>query len=328
MDKPQTNTCQYVDTHGKQCDEVELGNGMCFWHDKDIDKEGVKLAHKLQEFASGGGVTQGICLQRADLEDVRLVNYGHKEGYDFSNADFYRANMRNAHLFNANFENASLMKARLYDADLHCSKLHNCNLLDVKLRGARLDNLSLGNHVYQETVAAEAERAGDIEKAIDFYEQSEETYRVFRKAAAEDGLTNLVGEFAYKELTMKRKQMPKWSIERVGSKFVDVFCGYGEKPFNVILFSLMLIFVCAVFYFLLGVNSADGIVRFSAENDLYTNIRSFGATIYFSVVTFTTLGYGDITPYGFARVIATLEAFIGSFALALYVVVFVKKTSR
>ncbi len=51
-------------------------------------------------------------------------------------------------------------------------------------------------------------------------------------------------------------------------------------------------------------------------------------SIYFSVVTFTTLGYGDISPHGFARFIAAFEAFMGSFTMALFVVVFVKKMTR
>jgi hypothetical protein len=46
------------------------------------------------------------------------------------------------------------------------------------------------------------------------------------------------------------------------------------------------------------------------------------------VVTFTTLGYGDIVPLGLARPLAAFEAFVGSFTMALFVVVFVKKMTR
>ncbi|MDN6869875.1 potassium channel family protein, partial [Aeromonas caviae] len=50
--------------------------------------------------------------------------------------------------------------------------------------------------------------------------------------------------------------------------------------------------------------------------------------LYYSVVTFTTLGYGDFTPVGLSRIFAAFEAFTGSFTLALFVVVFVKKMTR
>ena len=39
-----------------------------------------------------------------------------------------------------------------------------------------------------------------------------------------------------------------------------------------------------------------------------------------SVVTFTTLGYGDIHPLGYSRLVASIEAFIGVLFMALFVV--------
>ncbi|GAA0286604.1 ion channel [Psychrosphaera haliotis] len=327
-DKSNPKRCSFTSTEGESCNELDIGNGFCFWHDKTIDKTGMKLALKLEEFVAAGGVTQGVCLKKADLENVRLVRYGHSTGYDFRNADFYRANLRNAHLFNANCSGASFMKAQLKDADLHCAELFNCNLLGVKLSGARLDNVSLGSYVYQESIARQADREGNHTKAADFYEQSEEIYRAFRKAASDNGLMNLSGQFAYKESTMIRKQKPRYSAERISSKLVDLFCGYGEKPRNVIAFSVWFILFCACFYFTMGVESNYGPIGFDSNHTFYENLSHFGSSIYFSVVTFTTLGYGDIHPIGIARAVATFEAFIGSFALALYVVVFVKKTSR
>ncbi len=53
-------------------------------------------------------------------------------------------------------------------------------------------------------------------------------------------------------------------------------------------------------------------------------------SIYFSVVTFTTLGYGDYSPkphFQF-QLLASLEAFIGAFTIALFVLVFGRKVMR
>jgi hypothetical protein len=55
------------------------------------------------------------------------------------------------------------------------------------------------------------------------------------------------------------------------------------------------------------------------------NLEQF---LYYSMVTLTTLGYGDFTPVGISRAIAAIEAFTGSFTIALFVVVFVKKMTR
>ena len=320
--------CSYVSTDGNQCSEADLGTGFCFWHDKTIDKSGLELSERLENFAADGGLLQGIALKRANLRNVNLVRRGSTSGYDMRNADLYRADMRGAHLFNLDLEGASLMKANLNEANLHCTNLHNTNLLGVNLQSARLDNVKIGSHVQQEAIAVSADKQQDRAKAADHYEQSEEIYRNLRKAAESDGLFTLAGHCAHRELTMRRKQFPKFSKQRIVSKFVDIFCGYGEKPVNVISFSIMLIMFCAVLFFLFGVQSGNGVLRLSFDLSFYENMSNFFSTVYFSVVTFTTLGYGDIQPIGLSRLVATIEAFVGSFALALYVVVFVKKTTR
>lgn len=323
-----TKNCQFISSKGEACTGSDLGNGFCFWHDQAIDKSAMDLTERLEAYASGGGMLQGICLKRANLKNVNLVIPGSAIGYDMRGADLYRADLENAHLFNINLEGASLMKANLRHANLHCAQLHNTNLLGTKLSGSKIDNIKIGQHVQQEAIAKAADKAKDLVKARDFYEQSEEIYRNLRKAAEASGIYTLAGHYARKELTMRRMQYDKWSQQRFVSKAVDLFCGYGESPVNVILFSLMLIFICAVLFFLFGIQSAEGHIQLSFEHSLWQNINDFFSAIYFSVVTFTTLGYGDIQPVGLSRLVATIEAFIGSFALALYVVVFVQKTTR
>jgi len=138
----------------------------------------------------------------------------------------------------------------------------------------------------------------------------------------------LAGHFFYAEMLMRRYQMPKWSFRRAISKLVDVFCGYGERPLRVILFSLCFILMCGITYFLLGINDSGQLLRLDLEQSGLVNIQTFFKTLYFSVVTFTTLGYGDLVPIGPSRVVAAIEAFAGSFTLALFVVVFVKKMTR
>jgi voltage-gated potassium channel Kch len=41
--------------------------------------------------------------------------------------------------------------------------------------------------------------------------------------------------------------------------------------------------------------------------------------IYYSTITFTTLGYGDILPTGGLRIIALLEAFFGALSIGFLV---------
>ncbi|WWE59669.1 ion channel [Parasalinivibrio latis] len=267
-------------------------------------------------------------MARANLIDVNLVKHNSKSGYDLSHSDFYRANLQNAHLFKASFEHGSLMKADLSHANIHCVNLCNCNLLGTRLANTKIDNVRIGSQVRQETEGLIAARHREHEKMVDLFEQSEEIYRDLRKAAEKQGIFTMAGHFLQKELTMRRYQMPKFSLERLISKTVDLFCGYGEDPIRVVLFSLLLIFISAVLYAIFGIQHGGAIVAVSTTQPVATNLEAFASCLYYSVVTFTTLGYGDFVPIGFSRLIAATEAFTGSFTIALFVVVFVKKMTR
>ena len=45
----------------------------------------------------------------------------------------------------------------------------------------------------------------------------------------------------------------------------------------------------------------------------------FFQAIYFSVVTFTTVGYGDITPLGLSKIVVMVEAFSGLFIVPIFI---------
>lgn len=310
------------------CPESDLGNGYCFWHDPQVDKANLNLADKLENHVKNGGFTLGLKLQKANLSGINLVNIGHKHGFDLSESDFYRANLTGAHLFNLKLNNGSLMKADMRESNLHCADLEGTNLLGTKLHEAKLDNLNVGGKLYQERQAEAHLLKGEKTQAIDNYEQAEEVYRQLRKCAENQGLFNLAGRYSYRERVVHRKQLSRWTAKWLFSHVMDLLCGYGEKPENTITFSILLIFTCALGYFFFGVNYYNDPIVFDADAGFFDNLSTFFMALYYSVVTFTTLGYGDITPFGITRFIAVIEAFLGSFTIALFVVVFVKRMSR
>ena len=325
LDKP---TCCYHEDEGFSCHEVAEPSGLCYWHDPRIIKNKPDDKARLEAFARTGGMLRGISLKRANLNGIDLVKHHSKTGFDMTHAELYRANLQGAHMFNLNLEHASLMKADLRDANIHCANLTNTNLLGVKWKGAKIENIYTGKQIKQERMAREADKLGEIEIALDYYEQSEEIYRDLRKAADREGLFAMAGHFMRKELIMRRYQMPKWSSTRMISKSIDLFCGYGEAPLRVIGFSMVLILFCALCYFFTGLSYSNQIHQFNFSNHFEQNINLLLNCIYYSVVTFTTLGYGDFIPIGYSKAVAAIEAFTGSFTIALFVVVSVKKMNR
>jgi hypothetical protein len=89
----------------------------------------------------------------------------------------------------------------------------------------------------------------------------------------------------------------------VQSLVLLVAMGYGEKPARVLLNAILAIFAFALIY-----------QRFNVIND-----RSFVSCLYFSAITFTTVGYGDLAPHGALRLIAASEALTGILLCGLFI---------
>jgi len=121
--------------------------------------------------------------------------------------------------------------------------------------------------------------------------------------------------FTYKKLIF----LVKWFRYIFPFEVMKVLCGYGEKPRMVIVSSIVIIIVWALLYSLLKTITPLGQSFWSRFTD----------SVYFSLVTFTTLGYGDIVPEStLGRILSGAEGFIGGFMMALFVLVLSKRWTR
>ncbi|MDH3346490.1 MAG: ion channel [Desulfobulbaceae bacterium] len=68
-------------------------------------------------------------------------------------------------------------------------------------------------------------------------------------------------------------------------------------------------------YYVYGLHSVQGIIK-----------HDFLTSLYFSVVTWTTLGYGDLQPINELRMVAAMEALMGYLYMALLVGLFLSMT--
>lgn len=315
--------CAFAGKLGRCKDSVEAGSQFCFWHDPDADKTGEDVKEKLEERAKNGQPMEGFILRKANLDNVDLVNHGSNKPFQLIYSDLSRASLNKAHLYRIDLSGSRLLKANLSNANLHRANLAECNLLGVNLKNSLLDHVCWGEKLYQEK-----EAEANPENAITMYEEAEESARNIRRHCEHLGMMSVAGHFFYRERVFHRLQMPKYSQKRLLSWLVDLISGYGESPLRVVMFSLGLIFLCSFLYLFTGVQDGDTIVRFNGSVGLFQNVLYWLDCLYFSVVTFTTLGYGDLTPFGLSRIFAACEAFTGSFSLALFVVLFVKKMIR
>lgn len=94
--------------------------------------------------------------------------------------------------------------------------------------------------------------------------------------------------------------------------------GHGERPVRTLYSGIFIIFVSALLYM-------QGLLFF--KGGVITRPH-FWQAFYFSVITFTTVGFGDITPVGVAKVAVTIEALCGIFIIPLFVIGLARKYLR
>jgi len=325
-----TQQCGYFSHQGKQCPEKSISTAsLCFWHDPTTDKTTLDIKERLEKKVQQGIVLCGYQLAGAKLDGIHLADSKGGHGTDLTEVNFKRASLYNAHLYRANLTNACLMKANLDNATLNAANLEGADLLGVSLTGAKMEHIRWGAYLHQENMIKKMEEDQAPPESIkQVCEETEEICRHLRKQCESHGLSRDAGRFFYKEMRFRRLSTPLLSKRRLLSWCFDKLCGYGEKPMRLISFSLLFITLCAMGYFMLGIQDGDVLAKYQTTASLWSNLSQFAECLYFSVVTFTTLGYGDITPAGIGRFIAAVEAFVGSFTIALYVVVFVRRMSH
>ncbi|SFB22916.1 inward rectifier potassium channel [Flavobacterium swingsii] len=120
------------------------------------------------------------------------------------------------------------------------------------------------------------------------------------------------------------------NIEKRGLPFFDQISWFHTLlrlpawKFQIIIFSVFILvnFIFAAIYYFIGVEHLNGIVASS-------EIEKFGQVYFFSAQTFTTVGYGHISPEGFlTSAVASSEALVGLLGFALATGLFYGRFSR
>jgi len=284
-------------------------------------------------------------LKRADLSGAELnkasLFKAYLKGSNLSYASLERARLSGAELKITNLSGAKLGRADLSDAGLIGANLSGADLRGADLSGAWLERADLTNallHWANLTDARGLTKENFSEKPTE--EERKETwafkmsYLTVKKYFSLSGQYDDVSWVAFRERTLERVALanelkkelwiiawliPAWwkTVFRwFGSKVMSLLNGYGERPLRVVLSSGVIVILFSIIYYIFKCIQAYPIEKLH-----------FWDYLYFSIVTFTTLGYGDIRPLAvpWARMVASMEAFIGAFMIALFVLTLARR---
>lgn len=152
------------------------------------------------------------------------------------------------------------------------------------------------------------EREGDFENYSHCFWWARTTsgrhaWAIFKASKNPDALSAPTESLGWKD---RANALLRWMLNLFGR----VTWGYGERPFRTLWLAAIIILGSAFLYGLSGQIAYHGQIR----------PVSFWEALYMSTITYTTVGFGDFLPLGWARIIAVHEALAGIFLTPLFLV--------
>lgn len=306
----------------------------CIWH---ANVEG-KTAEMLKDARPESGANlDGAYLEEATLVGVDWFADASLIGAHFTGADINGTDFSNANLMLASLKNISGMSADFTEANLEGAVFTNADLREATLERALINETVFTNaHIgagtsFGDVTIYDSDSVTPRLNGTPPLEASAWAYRQLRQLYQANALPELAKESYYREKDARRRlawdrdnywEAIKWELSRWVMR-------YGGSPYRILFVSLLVIVVAALLFPLTGgiQEIQDGqTITYTIENPKNAPTwwigRVFFKSLYFSVVTFATLGYGDIQPIGtWARTLAGVETIIGTLLSALLVFV-------
>ena len=289
-----------------QAEPSTTAEGLCVLHSPREGKSRSEVVPALAELHEAGVIrVQNLQLRGADLSGVTLTlkNLQHSDltGANLHNARLEKVGFDFSRLDGANFEGAILEKVDLR----RVTSLHRCFWFET---------------IFDAVQVPAIEHVGLLTPYDDGLPEANPTrarfvFRHFKELYKGVGDYDSAGLFYEREMDTKRHAGPR--AERVWWWLLWVTCGYGERPVRTVCLFFGIIVAFALGYMQCDVRGPDG------------PVRDLGTALYFSTITFTSAGYGDVLPVSnAARALAGSEALIGVFMISLFVFVFCRRMER
>lgn len=211
-----------------------------------------------------------------------------------------------------------------HDSEVNLIEL---NMVGVRLIGRiyidwRLNNIKkLIYNQQNSTYWAKAEQFRTLKQnfnATGRYDDEDLAYIEFKrnesKALLEDGIkkNKNYAIFHYPAYWFKL-----WVFDKMGL--------YATSPLRVLISVFFTYIFLVIIQFVLPFVTNTSINCIANDSGLLTK---FFDTAYFSAITYLTIGYGDCSPVGVLRIVASIEGFIGVFMMSYFTVAFARKVLR
>jgi len=240
---------------------------------------------------------------------------------DFSQVVFVKTNF-----YFCNFQNVNFFDSILIDCSLDISKMSDCDLRNTKIVSPKViefyieDKQSItkvNSHTFLGKISYNKNESREVRFAY-------EVYGTFCELFEKNRVMDLFGEYFY--LTKKAEYYMLDKRSKIASIFGLITCGYGEKPVFSLITSIFVIILCGSLYMFFGVSLNNETLIY--KPGILPSYNSIVIWYHFSLVTFTSTGYGNVTPLGGSLWVSAFEMICGVIMIGIWVSTLVRKMAR
>jgi len=205
-------------------------------------------------------------------------------------------------------------------------EIKSLNLAGVRLLGQLYIDWNanqVSNLIYSQAETSIVEKAEQFRilkenfNALGRYDEEDKAYVEFKRCELKSSREKVTGNLLQRITNATYYFLKKLLFDYMGL--------YATSPKRVLISIFFIYLFYSFLYILIMVSGVGHVVASSSAVD---SLGLVPRAFYFSVVTFFTIGYGDFSPDGFARIIAGSEGFMGVFLMAYFTVAFVRKILR
>ncbi len=254
---------------------------------------------------------KGADLTGSDLTEVNL------EEADAAHAGFGMTCLNNATIFRANLEGATLSKATLQGAYMSCAIMRNTRIREADLSHADLTGADL-----ESADLALSTVTGATFNNVNMRDARFRLVKGYDKASwigADIRDINFAGAYKVRRFIIDQNYLKEfYSSSRFSAMLYYVWWITSDCGRSITRWCLCILFQAFVFAWIYTIVGID-----------YGDHNTWISPLYYSVVTLTTLGYGDIVPVSTAaRAVAMLEVITGYIMLGGLLSIFTNKIAR
>lgn len=291
-------------------------------------------------------ILYGVSFENCKFSNVKFSNcdFHEKDGIVgvfkknciFEKCIFDNTDLKKVIFLNNNFERIKFIFTDLRNCIFNYCKFGNIVFCDCNLKSTKMINLILNYLEFEDTYITKVDENTFFDKVKNTdnskknYDKLSKFYKNVSSLYESNRLLAISGEYYYLHKCNERKCLR--GIQRIKSKVFWAICGYGERPTYALITSFEIVIIFALIYIFSGLSINGRIINYGLDIFSYLYKRAIYVDLikcmYFSLVTFTSVGYGDIFPIGYSVIFSCFEMILGVTMVGIWTATLARKIIR